>query len=231
MPSAYSEAFRAKNDKPAHSEIGGLTADLARHPQFVRGQRKLSGPERAAVLMLALGKQYGSKIFNMLDDDELREISIVMSSLGIIDANAVEKLLLEFVSRMSASGALLGNYDATERLLKQYLPPERVGGIMDEIRDPAGRNMWEKLGSIDEELLANYLKNEYPQTVAVVLSKLRPEHAACVLAILPENLLARRGQPHAENGVGAEGSSRVRRADASKRIHDEPLARASARCV
>ncbi len=89
---------------------------------------------------------------------------------------------------MSASGALMGNYDATERLLQQYLPADRVGGIMDEIRGPAGRNMWEKLSNVQEEVLANYLKNEYPQTIAVVLSKLRPEHAARVLAILPEDM-------------------------------------------
>ena len=138
--------------------------------------------------MLALGQQYGGNIWNQLDDDELREISIVMSTLGTIEAQSVENLLLEFVSRMSASGALMGNYDATERLLQQYLPPDRVAGIMDEIRGPAGRNMWEKLSNVQEGVLANYLKNEYPQTIAVVLSKLRPEHAARVLAILPEDL-------------------------------------------
>jgi flagellar motor switch protein FliG len=81
----------------------------------------------------------------------------------------------------------MGDYDATERLLQQFLPPERVGGIMDEIRGPAGRNMWEKLSNVPEEVLANYLRNEYPQTVAVVISKLRSEHAARVLAILPED--------------------------------------------
>ena len=59
---------------------------------------------------------------------------------------------------------------------------------MDEIRGPAGRNMWEKLSNVQEEVLANYLKNEYPQTIAVVLSKLKPEHAARVLAILPEDM-------------------------------------------
>jgi len=111
-----------------------------------------------------------------------------MSTLGTIDAPEVEGLLLEFVSRMSASGALMGNYDATERLQQQYLPPERVGGIMEEIRGPAGRNMWEKLSNVQEEVVANYLKNEYPQTIAVVLGKIRPEHAARVLAILPEDL-------------------------------------------
>jgi len=187
MPSAYSEA---KSDSAAHvrDDIGGLMAELASRPQVNPGKRKLTGPERAAVLMLALGEQYGGKIFSMLDDDELREISIVMSSLGTIDADTVEQMLLEFVGRMSASGALLGNYDATERLLQQYLPQDRVHGIMDELRGPAGRNMWEKLGNVQEEVLANYLKNEYPQTVAVVLSKLRPEHTARVLAILPEDL-------------------------------------------
>jgi flagellar motor switch protein FliG len=188
MPSAYNEN---RKDKAAavREDIGGLMAELAgARPQATVTRRKLSGPERAAVLMLALGEQYGGKIFSMLDDDELREISIVMSSLGAIEADTVEQLLLEFVGRMSASGALLGNYDATERLLQQYLPKERVGGIMDEIRGPAGRNMWEKLANVQEEVLANYLKNEYPQTVAVVLSKLRPEHAARVLSILPEEL-------------------------------------------
>jgi flagellar motor switch protein FliG len=184
-------ATAATAQKTSTPELHGLIATLASRQAQVEASavtRNLTGPERAAVLMLALGEQYGGKIWSMLDDDELRELSIVMSTIGTIDAASVEALLLEFVSRMSASGALMGNYDATERLLQQFLPPERVGGIMDEIRGPAGRNMWEKLSNVQEEVLANYLKNEYPQTIAVVLSKLKPEHAARVLAILPEDL-------------------------------------------
>jgi flagellar motor switch protein FliG len=172
----------------AQRDLEGLVATLASRNSENKSSRKLTGPERAAILMLALGEQHGGKIWGMLDDEELRELSIVMSTLGTIDAGLVEGLLLEFVGRMSASGALMGSYDATERLLQQFLPPERVGGIMGEIRGPAGRNMWEKLSNVQEEVLANYLKNEYPQTVAVVLSKLRPEHAARVLGILPEDL-------------------------------------------
>ena len=176
------------------------------------------------MLMLALGEQHGAKIWNLLDDDDLRQLSIVMSTLGNVDAQMVEALLLEFVGRLSASGALLGNYDATERLLQQYLPPERVGGIMDEIRGPAGRNMWEKLANVQEEVLANYLKNEYPQTVAVVLSKLRPEHAARVLAILPEDLALDVVNRMLQDGGGAEGGARAGREDAAHRIHVEPVA-------
>ena len=166
------------------SVISSLAARQNNRPQ----KEAVSGPKRAAMLMLALGEQYGGKVWSLLDDDEVRELSIHMSTLGTVEAEVVEDMLLEFVSRMSASGALMGNFDATERLLQQYLPPERVVGIMDEIRGPAGRNMWEKLSNVQEEVLANYLKNEYPQTIAVVLSKLKPEHSARVLAILPEEM-------------------------------------------
>jgi flagellar motor switch protein FliG len=169
-------------------DIASVVATLAQRQGNRPPTKQISGPKRAAILMLALGEQYGGKIWGLLDDDEVRELSVVMSSLGTIEPEVVEDLLLEFVSRMSASGALMGNFDATERLLQKYLPSDRVSGIMEEIRGPAGRNMWEKLSNVQEEVLANYLKNEYPQTTAVVLSKLKSEHAAKVLAILPEDM-------------------------------------------
>jgi flagellar motor switch protein FliG len=87
---------------------------------------------------------------------------------------------------MSSTGSLMGSYESTERLLTRFMPTDKVGAIMEEIRGPAGRTMWDKLGNVNESVLANYLKNEYPQTVAVVLSKIKSEHAARVLASLPE---------------------------------------------
>ncbi|GLK79991.1 flagellar motor switch protein FliG [Methylopila turkensis] len=149
--------------------------------------RALAGIDRAAVLMLALGEEHGASIWPQLDDDEIRALSSAMSSLGPVDIETVEGLLMQFVSNLSTAGALMGTFDSTERLLARLLPKERVGAIMEEIRGPAGRNMWEKLSNVQEAVLANYLKNEYPQTVAVVLSKIRAEHSARVLAILPED--------------------------------------------
>ncbi|MBR1218586.1 flagellar motor switch protein FliG [Bradyrhizobium sp. U87765 SZCCT0131] len=179
-----SNQLTAPNANDIASTVAALAARQAGRPQG----DKVSGPKRAAMLMLALGEQYGGKVWSLLDDDEVRELSLHMSTLGNIEAEVVEDMMLEFVSRMSASGSLMGNFDATERLLQQYLPADRVNGIMDEIRGPAGRNMWEKLSNVQEEVLANYLKNEYPQTIAVVLSKLKSEHAARVLSILPEEM-------------------------------------------
>ncbi|MFY8152375.1 MAG: flagellar motor switch protein FliG, partial [Hyphomicrobiales bacterium] len=154
--------------------------------KFSENTRVLRGAERAAALMMLLGERYGAPIWKGLDDDEIRQISVAMSHLGAMEAETVEMFMLEFVGQMSASGAIMGNFDNTERLLQSYLPPERVNQIMEEIRGPAGRNMWEKLSNVQDNVLANYLKNEYPQTVAVVLSKIRQEQAARVLAILPE---------------------------------------------
>ena len=113
-------------------DIASLVATLASRQaeQTEKPSRVLTGPERAAVIMLALGETYGGKIWSLLDDDELRQLSIVMSTLGTIDSSLVENLLLEFVGRLSASGSLMGDYDATERLLQQFLPPERVNGVM-----------------------------------------------------------------------------------------------------
>jgi flagellar motor switch protein FliG len=148
--------------------------------------RQLTGPERSAILMLSLGEEHGQQVWKMLDDEEIKEISQVMSTLGTVSSSLVEKLLVEFVSQMSATGSLMGSYESTERLIGRFMPQDRVSQIMEEIRGPAGRTMWDKLGNVNETVLANYLKNEYPQTVAVVLSKIKPEHAARVLGALPE---------------------------------------------
>ncbi len=150
--------------------------------------RPLTGVERAAVLLLSFGQEHGEDVWKLLDEDEVRELSVAISRLGVIDSSIVDTLLVDFVGQLSGNGGLLGNTSATERLLTQFLPNDRVNNIMEEIRGPAGRNMWEKLSNVQEDVLANYLKNEYPQTIAVVMSKIRAEQAARVLAILPEPL-------------------------------------------
>ena len=147
---------------------------------------RLNGPEKAAVILLSLGEEH-VKLWESLDDEEIKEISQAMSTLGTVAANVVEDLLVEFVSGLSSTGAIMGSFEQTQRLLTTFLPSEKVDALMEEIRGPAGRTMWDKLGNVNEGVLANYLKNEYPQTVAVVLSKVKPEHAARVLAALPED--------------------------------------------
>jgi flagellar motor switch protein FliG len=156
---------------------------MARAPDV----RSLSGTQKAAVLMLALDDEQCSRLFSMMHEDEIKEVSAAMAQLGSVQAEVVERLCKDFTENLSSAGNVIGSFENTERLLLKTLPRERVTSIMEEIRGPAGRTMWDKLGNVSEAVLANYLKNEYPQTVAVVLSKVRSNHAARVLTLLPES--------------------------------------------
>ena len=149
--------------------------------------RSITGPQKAAIMMLSLGDEQAGTLLGMMEDDEIKELTQIMANLGTVGANLVERLFVDFADALSNTGSLIGSYESTERLLVKSLDKERVNHIMEEIRGPAGRTMWDKLGNVSEQVLANYLKNEYPQTVAVVLSKIKPDHASRVLSLLPEN--------------------------------------------
>jgi flagellar motor switch protein FliG len=148
--------------------------------------RSLSGQDKAAILLLTLGEDVAGKLFALMADDEIKTISQSMASLGTVNSAIIERLIVEFADQMSSTGSLVGSFDSTERLLGKILDKNRLAGIMDDIRGPAGRTMWDKLGNVNEAVLSNYLKNEYPQTVAVVLTKIRSDHSARVLGMLPE---------------------------------------------
>ncbi|MBJ7446597.1 MAG: flagellar motor switch protein FliG [Brevundimonas sp.] len=163
-----------------------MAARLVNKKPAVEDARKLTGPEKAAVILLSLGEDH-TRLWQSLDDEEIKEISQAMAGLGTVTAAVVEELLIEFVAGMSGSGSVMGSFEQTQKLLASFMSGDRVEGLMEEIRGPAGRTMWDKLGNVNEAVLANYLKNEYPQTVAVVLSKIKPEHAARVLTSLPED--------------------------------------------
>ncbi len=163
-----------------------MAARMLTKKASVDDAKKLNGPEKAAVILLALGEEH-TRLWQSLDDDEIKEISQAMAALGTVSSQVVEELMVEFVSGMSGSGSVMGSFEQTQRLLASFMPGDRVDGLMEEIRGPAGRTMWDKLGNVNEAVLANYLKNEYPQTVAVILSKVKPDHAARVLTSLPED--------------------------------------------
>jgi flagellar motor switch protein FliG len=148
---------------------------------------KLTGLEKAAIIIMSVSEVNATKLFSLMHDDEIRDISLTMSSLGTVTPEVVEQLFFDFSNSVSETLSFVGNLDNTEKLLAKALGKERVDGIMEDIRGPAGRNTWDKLGNVSEEVLASYLKTEYPQTVALIVSKLTPMHSAKVLAMLPED--------------------------------------------
>src|SRR3990170_2679865 len=114
------------------------SASQALQKQLVVGgnaeARTLTGDEKAAVLLLALGPDFGRPILQELDEMEIRQLSRAMVRLGPITQSMLDELLGEFVITISANGSIAGNSDTTQRLLLSFLPPDRVDSIMEEIR-------------------------------------------------------------------------------------------------
>ena len=150
--------------------------------------RSLSGPQKAAIVIMAIGEERAAQMFQRMDNEEIKYISQAMATLTSQKSEVVEELLVLFVSQFSSTGSVIGGFENMERLLGSAMSSERAAEIMGDIRGPAGRTMWDKLAHIQEVTLASYLKNEYPQTIAVVLSKIVPDHAARVLTELPEKV-------------------------------------------
>ncbi len=143
---------------------------------------------KAAILLLAIGEERAANIFGSMDDYEIRDLSRQMASLGRVNSQEMEDTLIEFTESVGAGGSgVVGGWGTTERFLKSFLKEDRVSDLMEEMRGPEGRTMWEKLANVSEDILASYLANEYPQTVAVIISRIRPNHAAAVLSVLPED--------------------------------------------
>lgn len=151
--------------------------------------KSLNGLEKAAVILLALGEERGARLLERLEDDEIRDVSYAMASVGTVSGKVVERLIRDFTERFAGTGEIAGSFDTAERFLSRFLPGDKVADILADMRGPAGRTMWEKMSNVSETVLATYLRNEHPQTIAVVLTKIRPEHAAKVLALLPQSLV------------------------------------------
>src|SRR3546814_11601228 len=93
--------------------------------------RGLTGPGKAAILMLSLGEEPASRIFAIMDDEEVREISQTMANLGTVSANLVERLFVSFAEQISSTGSLVGTYETAERLLTQVPGTEPVSVNME----------------------------------------------------------------------------------------------------
>ena len=147
---------------------------------------ELSGARKAATIMLLLGEERSAPIWAMLEEEEVKKLSLAMAELGSVPRNKIESIAEEFAQSLTEQDKVVGTYDRTETFLRGVLPKDKADAIMDEIRGQASRNVWHKLSSVDVTLLAAYLKGEHAQTVALILSRLPPEIAAQTLALFEE---------------------------------------------
>ena len=146
--------------------------------------RKLNGAQKSAVLFLCLGEERGGALMQQLDVKEIRQISNAISTMGEVQAEIVEEIMQEFGEKVSEYGSIVGSVEAARGLLKEFLPEERVSEILGEIEDSKRSTVWEDLSAMNEKSLADIIRPEHNQTVALILSRIRPETAAKILPLL-----------------------------------------------
>lgn len=147
----------------------------------------LTGPEKAAIFLLTVGEEFTSQVFQRLDENEIKLVGRQMAKIDKVDKDDVAALLNEFKSDAGDHDLILSGNEMLETALKRALNTEKASEILDEIRSDWKLTLFQKARKLEPKVLVNFLRNEHPQTVALVLAVLDNQQAAQVLAELPED--------------------------------------------
>lgn len=134
---------------------------------------KLNSTDKAAILLLSWDTDIAARLIQALEDSKVQEISQAMANLGKIPSEVTEQIIIEFAHQVNETLAVIGNFISTEKFLRKVLSDDKVNMIIEEITGPIGKNVWDKLNKVQPRILANFLKNEHPQTAALIISKLQ----------------------------------------------------------
>jgi flagellar motor switch protein FliG len=152
---------------------------------------ELTGLQKIAVLLLAMGDKFTADVFKRLDKREIALISRAVVELEPVPKDVVESVLQEFhESLVEGVDMISGGSDAVKRLLAKSLDPETAKYVMDSLSLDAGPVPFQELESVSPRLLSQILRNEHPQTLALILGHMQPDQAAGLLCNLPTGVRA-----------------------------------------
>lgn len=143
--------------------------------------QQLRGPEKAAALILAMGKPHAGKLLKHFDSTEIRLLMRRAADLGTVPPEEVATIVEEFSNSFSKGMNLIGSLEEVQKLLTGVMPPEEITDIIGESAEATYRSIWDRVSAMSESALATYLAKEHPQTAAFILSKLKPSCASKVM--------------------------------------------------
>ncbi len=156
------------------------------------GVAGLTGAEKVAVLMISLGDSLASKVLTELNEKEIQQVGNYMSFMDNVEPSSIEMVVRDFYEALEGGegGMLAGGREYLKKMLERTMDPARVTEILGKIATPG---QTEELGGgleairhLDPKTVANFLRNEYPQTAAIVLAHLDASQAAEILKNLPD---------------------------------------------
>ncbi len=151
----------------------------------------LNGSDKAAILLLYLGPEATSSVFSHLEDDEIKKIGQSMASLGRVSRPIIQEVVYEFSQLTDPStGFFSQGEEFVKKILEKALGPQKAEALLMELYTSSRGDMVEILGNMDSKSIANFLSQEHPQTVAVILAKLRPRQTGEIITLLPQEMQA-----------------------------------------
>lgn len=151
----------------------------------------LNGSDKAAILLLYLGPEATSSVFAHLEDDEIKKIGQSMASLGRVSRPIIQEVVYEFSQLTDPStGFFSQGEEFVKKILEKALGPQKAEALLTELYTSSRGDMVEILGNMDSKSIANFLSQEHPQTVAVILAKLRPRQTGEIITLLPQEMQA-----------------------------------------
>jgi len=149
----------------------------------------LTGPAHAAILLMALGEQEAADILKHMEPKEVQALGEAMASLEGVSQDQISGILDKFVGNIKNESSLsLGTHDYLKKTLTRALGREKAGSMLSQIQIENGSRGLETLKWMNPRAVANVIRNEHPQIIAIVLSHLDREHAGQVLGLLPTEI-------------------------------------------
>lgn len=143
---------------------------------------KLTGPQKTAILILALGDAFASEVFKKFERTEITAVSKAMAKLDTVTKEQAEEVLREFNQAMTIGKEMLyGGPEQVRKMISSNLDSDTARYILDELDFDSGPVPFKELGNVSPKILAQILRNEHPQTLALILGHLPPESAGNLL--------------------------------------------------
>jgi len=150
----------------------------------------IKGAEKAGVLLLTLGEEVAAEVLQHMNPKEVQLVGSTMAMMNDVSRPTVEHVIDDFFDTLESQTALgIGN-DAYIRTMLEKALGDKAGSVIDRILMGSGSNGLESLKWMDPKSIAEIIRLEHPQIIAIVLSYLEADSAAQVISHLPENTRA-----------------------------------------
>lgn len=151
----------------------------------------MNGTDKAAILLLYLGPEATSKVFEHMEDLDIKRISQSMARLGHVPRNTIQEVVNEYIDITDPeTGIFSQGEEFVRKILEKALGPAKAEMLLKELSVANYGDMTDMLSNMDSKTIANFLSQEHPQTIAVILAKLKAKHTSEIIGYLPQELQA-----------------------------------------